>query len=339
MIVILSYAGDTVSSAVGDWLHRYNCNYRCINLEEEDFRKLTFSIATHELVIELGLSTGELLKLKEVSFFFFRGGLLKLDLHNYKKHRRKDYKDLPDALVETHVLHEFKTIVSFFYKQIAKKCLGNPMLQPLNKLEQLEIAQHVGLKIPVTIVNSTKKHLMESRIKDNLVFITKSIQENVLYQQSAKIHYDLKVNELDETAVSDFYFPSLFQESIQKLMEIRVFYLDGAFYSIAMLLCASKQMVVDYRRATSQIRYAKYTLPAEVQIKLKQLMKRLGLNTGSIDLMLTVKGDYYFLEVNPTGQIGWVSDYGNYCLEEKIAQYLIKKETAFIHENTTSPAS
>jgi glutathione synthase/RimK-type ligase-like ATP-grasp enzyme len=64
----------------------------------------------------------------------------------------------------------------------------------------------------------------------------------------------------------------------------------------------------------------------------------MGLTSGSIDLMLASNGDYYFLEVNPTGQIGWVSDFGNYCLEEKIAQYLLKKEKVFIYERTTTPA-
>jgi hypothetical protein len=324
MIVILSFAGDQVTNAVMDWLHVYKCNYKRINLEEEDFRKLTFSIATEELDIQLELTTGEALKIQEVSVFFFRGGLFQLDLNNYNQN------DLPTALIETHLLHEFNTMVTFFYQQVAKKCLGNPLPHPLNKLEQLEIARKAGLKIPMSIISSSKKKLEASILKKVPSFITKSIQENVLYQGSASMHYDLKVQELSKSEMNDFFFPSMFQEGIKKSIEIRVFYLDGTFYSIAMLLSASDQQVVDYRLATDSIRYAKYKLPEMIETKVTVFMKHIGLTCGSIDLMLSASGEYYFLEVNPAGQIGWVSDYGNYCLEEKIARYLLKKETCFI---------
>jgi hypothetical protein len=332
MIVILSFAGDQVTNAVIDWLHVYKCKYKRINLEEEDFRKLTFSIATEELDIQLGLANGQVLKVQEVSIFFFRGGLFKLDLKNC------DQSDLPTALIETHLLHEFNTMVTFFYKQVAKKCLGNPLLHPLNKLEQLEIARDVSLKIPMSLIGNSKMQLESGKFKELPLFITKSIQENVLYQGSASIHYDLKVQELSVNEINDFFFPSMFQEGIQKSIEIRTFYLDGSFYSIAMLLNASEQRVVDYRLATDSIRYAKYKLPETIETKVETFMKRIGLTCGSIDLIRSTNGEYYFLEVNPTGQIGWVSDYGNYCLEEKIAQYLLKKETLFIHEYTTTHA-
>jgi hypothetical protein len=332
MIVILSYAGDEVTNGVLDWLYVYKCNYKRINLEEEDFRKLAFTIATEQLTIQLELSGGEVLKMEEVSIFFFRGGLFKLDLKNYKQ------EGLPTTLVETHLLHEFNTVVTFFYKQVVKKCLGNPLFHPLSKLEQLETARDVGLNIPFSIINNSKKKLEASTLSTTPFLITKSIQENVLYQETQGIHYDLKVHELGLKEIDDFFFPSLFQEGIQKSIEIRTFYLDGSFYSIAMLLCASDKEVVDYRMEAKGIRYARYKLPRAMEHALDTFMKRIGLSSGSIDLMLATSGHYYFLEVNPTGQIGWVSDYGNYNLEEKIAQYLLKKETSYLHERTTSHA-
>jgi hypothetical protein len=255
-----------------------------------------------------------------------------MDLKNYNEN------DLPTALIETHLLHEFNTMVTFFYKQIAKKCLGNPLLHPLNKLEQLEIARDAGLKIPMSMISNSKKQLESSILKEMPVFITKSIQENVLYQGSASFHYDLKVQELGMNEMSDFFFPSLFQEGIRKSIEIRIFYLDGSFYPIAMLLNTSDERVVDYRLVADSIRYSRYKLPEIIEAKVDTFMKRVGLTCGSIDLMLSTTGEYYFLEVNPTGQIGWVSDYGNYCLEEKIARYLLTKETFFIHEYTTPHA-
>ena len=52
-------------------------------------------------------------------------------------------------------------------------------------------------------------------------------------------------------------------------------------------------------------------------------MKHIGLNTGSIDMIKSVDGNYYFLEVNPSGQFGMTSFPCNYNLHEKVADYLI----------------
>ena len=126
---------------------------------------------------------------------------------------------------------------------------------------------------------------------------------------------------------------------IEKAIEIRTFYLDGKFYSLAMLLFAADKRVVDYRTATKQIRYACYQLPDAIENKLQKMMNVLNLNTGSIDLVLGKDGEYYFLELNPTGQVGWVSDYGGYNIEEKIATYLLTKQNKFINEQQASIAS
>lgn len=330
MIVILSYHGDQVANSVIEWLHSYNCSFKRVNLETEDFRNLSLTMDNKKQTIQLMLQDRSVLKLEEVSCFFFRGGLLSLKLNDHKQ------EELPSSLIENHLSYERNTLVQFFYKEIAQKCLGNILLHPLNKLEQLKFASSVGLAIPNTIVCNSKKQLQRSMLKREKKLITKSIQENAFYQQNPDFYYELKVNEIASKGIEARFFPSLFQKSIDKLMEIRVFYLDGKFYSIAMLLFSSKKHIVDYRTATQQIRYSCYQLPGIVKNKLQQLMNKIGLNTGSIDLILGKDGQYYFLEINPTGQIGWVSDYGFYCIEEKIALYLLKKEINFINEQQTA---
>ena len=62
-----------------------------------------------------------------------------------------------------------------------------------------------------------------------------------------------------------------------------------------------------------------YQLPEEIELGLDALMKELNFNTGSIDLILTAKGEYIFLEINPEGQFGMVSHPCNYYLEREMA--------------------
>jgi glutathione synthase/RimK-type ligase-like ATP-grasp enzyme len=51
-------------------------------------------------------------------------------------------------------------------------------------------------------------------------------------------------------------------------------------------------------------------------------MIKLGLDSGSIDMIVSTEGKYIFLEVNPVGQFGMVSYPCNYYIERDIADYL-----------------
>ena len=64
-----------------------------------------------------------------------------------------------------------------------------------------------------------------------------------------------------------------------------------------------------------------FKLPLKMQEKLLKFIKIMHLDTGSIDMIVTPNDEFVFLEVNPIGQFGWVSNYSNYYLEEKIALY------------------
>jgi len=67
-----------------------------------------------------------------------------------------------------------------------------------------------------------------------------------------------------------------------------------------------------------------YQLPESVEQSIKQFMKSKNLNCGSLDFMYGTDDNYYFLEVNPVGQFGWVSTNCNYYLEKRIAERLAK---------------
>jgi hypothetical protein len=323
MIVLLSYSGDQIANDVMEWLQVYGCNYKRVNLEEEDFRKLSVTLTNGFSQIQLELQDGSSLNPEEVSIFFFRGGLFNFNLEHYKP------EGLSQRMIRTHLSSEYNTLVDYFYNEISKKCLGNPLLSPLNKLQQLQMAAEVGLGIPETFIRNSESAMAKIDVRKEPIWISKSIQENVLVHDAGPLYHDLKVGTIKQSALPEQFFPSLFQYPVEKAVEVRTFYLDGRFYSLAMLLDRADEPVIDYRKVVNKLRYARYKLPLDIEIRLKCFMKKMNLNTGSIDLLFDNEGTCYFLEVNPTGQIGWVSDDGNYFLEEKIARYLIYKDLNF----------
>lgn len=131
------------------------------------------------------------------------------------------------------------------------------------------------------------------------------------------VNYTKKLN-IEKIGTTNF-FPSLVQNYIEKKYELRIFYLNGEFYSMAIFSQKDNQTIIDFRNynKTKPNRTVPYKIPDCQAIKLDLLMKKLEINCGSIDMIVTNDNEYVFLEVNPVGQFGMVSYPCNYNLEKK----------------------
>ncbi|SJL19874.1 hypothetical protein PGIN_3-3_00944 [Porphyromonas gingivalis] len=123
------------------------------------------------------------------------------------------------------------------------------------------------------------------------------------------------------------------QKAIPKQFEVRVFFLMGECFSMAIMSQDDENTETDYRKYNfdNPNRFLPFQLPKNIEDKVVDLMAELSLNTGSIDFILTPENEYIFLEVNPTGQFGMVDYSCNYGLHEKVANILIAKDKEY-HE-------
>lgn len=191
----------------------------------------------------------------------------------------------------------------------------------LNKIEVLELAEKYRLRIPKsTIVNNVKelkKFIHRNKIEQ---FIIKSIGENLslLYQNQTSLFQPVKgflYKEIEE--FPNKFAPTLVQEEIKKKSDVRVLFLDNCFYSMAI-----EATEVDCRLDNIETKYYPIKLPEIIEDRLKKLMAHLNLNYGSIDLIIDQNNNFYFLEITPTGEFSSLSQYCNYEIEEKIANFL-----------------
>lgn len=182
----------------------------------------------------------------------------------------------------------------------------------------LLIAQKYGLTIPKFIITNNLDNLdSENYISKPLSEATHFLTKNFVYTM-----YTKKIRSIKEK-----FLPSLFQENIQKKYEIRSFFIENTFFSMAIFSQNDKQTQVDFRKYNfnKPNRNIPYKLPTEIEDKLKKLMNELQLKTGSIDIIKGNDGEYYFLEVNPVGQFGMTSKPCNYNIEKVISNILYKK--------------
>lgn len=227
------------------------------------------------------------------------------------------------------IKNEVDDLIDFIYYQVYKKCkinIGKPTFN-LNKLVVNEIAEKHGLKIPAFKIAKNNNQIVSFEEKKSGL-ISKAISNGVY--NTIENHRFYSYTELIEDELLNInkeinFFPSLIMEKVEKESEIRTFYLDGHFFSMVIFSQASSQTKVDFRKYNNQKpnKTEPYNLPENIENKLEKLFNELGLNCGSIDLIVDTNGDYIFLEINPVGQYGMVSEPCNYNLDKKIAKYLI----------------
>lgn len=319
MIFIFSFAGDLSTDLVIDWLHYYQ--YPFFRFNSSDFYKDSL----HLDILNNSLYFGEdKLPIEDIGAVWFRKFGLKKDFRLPQKENISF--SISDFLNKEHEV----LLNAIFHILKNKKWLTHYNSIFINKLNVLLEATKIGLNIPETYVINSVTDLTD-KIKND-VYITKSLYEplfpivkNRKFSMYTKI---LNSSIEQECEIPSIFSPSLTQKLIEKKYEIRIFYLNGKFYSAAIFSQSDSQTKIDFRiyNWEKPNRYVPYKLPVELKVKLTKLMNKISLNCGSIDLIKGVDGKYYFLEVNPVGQFGMIDFPCNYNLHRKVAEQLIKMD-------------
>ncbi|MBS1556145.1 MAG: grasp-with-spasm system ATP-grasp peptide maturase [Bacteroidetes bacterium] len=230
------------------------------------------------------------------------------------------------STLKSHYQLELKKLRQGFFHFFEKAKWFTRPDDDFNKITVLRIAKKIGFRIPNTFIATDKKQLIEA--KGSNTVITKCISDAPIFftEESVYLLYT-KVFETDFNELQPYFFPTLFQENIEKQYELRVFFINGDCYAMAIFSQLDAKTKTDFRQynAENPNRMIPYRLPAEEEFLIIELMKQLNLNFGSLDLIRDIDGNLVFLEVNPLGQFGMTSRPCNYYLEKVIADALIEK--------------
>lgn len=192
-----------------------------------------------------------------------------------------------------------------------------------NKAFQLKKAKENGLKIPKTLITNTVNNRIEK--KEN--YIVKSIDAALFNENNTEMFVYTNVVSREELNESDLTLAPVFiQEYLEEKLDIRVTYISGELFPIQ-ILSKNKAILGDWRKEKKEnLEYKSISLPREIKEKIIKLMKELNLEYGGIDL-IKENDEYYFIEVNPTGEWGWVSTNIKLKIEEAIVSSLLQIKT------------
>jgi ATP-GRASP peptide maturase of grasp-with-spasm system len=320
-ILILSDEDDSTTDDVLNWLDYKEIPFIRIN----GTTSLSFDESTidSELFYLHSEAKSRSINTKKIISYWYRRGKISFEMNfitdfNNSKLRNSCNQSL---------LREYNDILGFIYPSLDNKHgIGSIYNNQTNKLYNLKIARQHGLLIPDTVILTTKKKLLLF-IKKHHKVLTKPIGQAGLVYEDEEMSL-----EGGSTLVSilkklpDKFPPSLFQGYIEKAYELRIFYLDERCYSSAIFSQLDEQTKIDFRNYNHKKpnRTPPYALPKNISEKIVSFMKAIHLNSGSIDIIVTPKKEYIFLEVNPVGQFFQVSYPCNFYLEEKVADFLSK---------------
>lgn len=207
------------------------------------------------------------------------------------------------------------------------RCLGVSFRSmDINKILTLETAKKSGLNVPEYEICTTKTQVLRFLKKSKA--ITKPIFNSypiMLSDLKIGLMYTKEITTEICTLLPDVFFPSFIQKAILKEYELRIFYLDKNIYCGA-IFSTNDTCNFDHRSVENdELKIVPYDLDINIRKKIITLMKNLNLNTGSIDMIKSKNGDYYFLEVNPCGQYEALSSNCNFKINERIAKWLVNQ--------------
>ena len=329
MILILTNDGDLSSDLVQDWLQYYNHPF--IRVNTYDFINKRIKISLTGSKIQCFFEENEF-PLEGIGAVWFRKyGFFRCS-DSYKK--ICETKKLTEELIN-HITKEFGKVIDFFnYALRDRNWLTDPKYININKFDVLYQASKCGLNIADSYIINSKDDLKSLTGK----VISKSFLDPILPSWGGNhksMMYTTVVDKKSFDRLPEKFMPSLVQRTIAKKYELRIFYICGRFYPMAIFSQSDKKTKLDFRNYNwdKPNRYVPCELDVDTRNRLRKLMDNLHLNCGSIDMIKGTDNKLYFLEINPTGQFGMVDFPCNYGLHKIVAEELIRLDTAYLKVN------
>lgn len=319
MILLLSEERDISTDNVVEWLHYYNAEFVRINTTQSNLiRSLRIDQSGTSILFE-----NDYVNVSDIDSIWFRRGSFRF-ISEFFKYSEKS-EDVNSQILRQ-VYSDTQVFSYYLYQALSENAytINHPAKYNLNKLMVLDIAKRCGLTTPDTIVTKSKEELERFQKVTSKKLITKQLSDN-LWIQDGKTSYGVGTRPIHE--ISDNFFYSLFQTGIDRLCELRIFYLDKQFFPAAIFVDDDLPDARSLVLGNSRARIVPFVLP-EVLIKaLSNLTEIVGVNCGSIDMILDKNGAFYFLEINPVGQYDYIEIACNYPISKLIAETLCKRKS------------
>ncbi|MFJ6459487.1 ATP-grasp ribosomal peptide maturase [Streptomyces sp. NPDC091387] len=190
------------------------------------------------------------------------------------------------------------------------------------KPTQLAVAQRLGLTVPPTLVTNDPSEA-RAFMADHGRVIFKTLRWTRYERNEVPVTGWAEPVTADEIDESVCVTPHLFQARVDKVADVRVLVVGRRVFAVRI-----DSGLLDWRKDYSALSYTVVDLPAQVGKALLTYLDHFGLVSGSFDLAVDRAGDYWWLELNPNGQWGWLEESTGLEMSAAFADLLTRGDTS-----------
>lgn len=192
-----------------------------------------------------------------------------------------------------------------------------------NRLIQTRLAKSLGWAVPETLVCTDPALAREFLVLHEHIVI-KHLSAGGYSERADKLLFTKALSREDIEALGHvIWCPTLLQRRVNKVIEVRAIVVENEVFAAGIQPLKDARSEIDGRLwLDTDLRFARIDLGAAVNGKLVALTKAMGLAYGAVDLMVDDHQDLYFLELNCSGQWGFIEHATGYPITEKIVTSL-----------------
>ena len=185
-----------------------------------------------------------------------------------------------------------------------------------NKTYQLLTLRKLKIPYPLSAIGNTYD------LDTKLMTVNKIIKPLTQGKIDKGTHFELfQTNRLTQPVGDISLTPVYIQEFIEKAFEVRITCLDNYIWPVRIV--SSNR--TDWRRLTAKNTYDLVDVPDKIKGMCLNILKLFDLHFGAFDFIVTSKGEWYFLEINPNGQWLWLEEALNLDISKRIVELLNKE--------------
>jgi glutathione synthase/RimK-type ligase-like ATP-grasp enzyme len=194
-----------------------------------------------------------------------------------------------------------------------------------SKIRQLYIASKMGFNIPDTSITNDLQDIENLAGRNNGNIIAKALYSPLI--EEADEDYFVFTNEItlgDLSSVEEIRIcPSIFQNALKPKIDYRVTVIGDIVYAVEITNQKEEgEIHIDWRTKKDGLLFSLCKLPEEIEILCRKFVKENGLLFGAIDLV-QYKNTFYFLEINPNGEWGWLQYPHGIPIAETLSELMI----------------
>lgn len=300
-VLIIADSADTHADAVECLLRdKFQLTYR-LNLDKDALLKTHLSITENKATIytHQGVVTTD-----DIGAIWVRRAFVELSIEEREA----------ETVDETIWRNEWNRSLLGLYHDLSQHHWVSPLaltVRAENKPYQWSVARKIGLKVPRTLT-SNLKHELEDFCKSCGGQVAFKLLHQDIYRRDQQVvgFYTNKIGLADlERFTESRENPITVQEYIDKAYEVRWTVVGNRHFPCRIESQLSESTKIDWRRYNiPKTPHYSMETPESVKWQVAKLMEVLGLAYGALDFIVTPRNEWYFLEVNPTGQWLWIED-------------------------------